>query len=165
MTWYFSAFGSTRSLLQEFIPGRYNLAFKIRPLPHFLTNLLCSCPHLLIFDLHNNYISLILISCFKSFYVWWIVKIHFKFFAEWNEVNNSTFILHIHKRVITGLQHSFQWIYLSTKLLRFAWINSQLFYGVRVYGLKWSFNCILASMSSNNFSSNLNIAKIYCVII
>ena len=123
-----------------------------------LSNLLCSCPHLLIFYLHNIYISLALILCLKSFHVWWIVQNHFKFFAEWSRVNNNTFILHMHRESCNRFIASFHWIYFNTRLLWFAWISSQFFYEV------WPSKMILASMSSNNnFSSTLDIAKIYCV--
>lgn len=95
-----------------------------------LSNLLCSCPHLLIFYLHNIYISLALILCLKSFYIWWIVQNHFKFFAKWNRVNNSTFISHMHRESCNRFIASFHWIYFNTRLLWFAWISSQFFYEV-----------------------------------
>lgn len=80
-------------------------------------------------------------------WLWFYVLNHFMFDGLLKFISNSlqnemrliiipSFYIYI-KRVITGLQHSFHWIYLSTKLLWFAWISSQLFNGVCVYGLKW----------------------------
>lgn len=157
MRWYFPVFGSSQTLSQELVPKWYKLGSLML---YSLSNLLCSCPHLLIFYLHNIYISLALILCLKSFYIWWIVQNHFKFFAKWNRVNNSTFISHMHRESCNRFIASFHWIYFNTRLLWFAWISSQFFYEV------WpSEMIILASMSSNNnFSSTLDIAKIYCVI-